>query len=364
MRLIAANADGALRFDLTGVTSAVRTRCVDGTDELRVTWCGRALDKDDRVIVMLAPADVREYMVVSATQSRASGRMVETALLRNSVAELSRKYHLDLRCRGYSAKQALEKCLAGTRWSPGAVRLPDSQTADVAFYHQTADKSLSDICDAYACELDAKVTVSGNRVTARSVSLYQAIGSTSPKRFEYRRDLVGVKRTVSADDVVTRVYAWGKGLPKEDGEGDETGGYTRKVGIASVNDGKDYVEDADATSRFGVPGADGTRQPAEGYYENGDIEEPAQLLELAKADLARRSKPIVSYEFDIAPQDAAARIGCGDVVRVVDEAFDPPLRIEARVLKVELDLTKAAGAVKVSIGNVRNPLTRISGIRW
>lgn len=363
-RFIATDRFGAYRFDLSDVISAVRTRNVDGTDTLQLTWRGAALEKDDRVLVRFATGEWREYMVASTSRTRGAGLGAMTAACRNSVAELSRKYHVELEGRGYTAGQALAKCLAGTRWSVGTVDVPAAKTADVSFYHQCADKSLEDICAAYGCEVDATVEVGASRVTARKVHLLTAVGASSPKRFEYRKDLVSIKRTVNADDVVTRVYAWGKGLQATDADGNATGGYTRKIGIASINGGKAYVEDADATKRFGVPDASGVPQPAEGSYENGDIEDPAELLALAKADLAARKQPQVSYECDVASLGQAGvsveGVACGDSVHIVDGAFDPPLRLEGRVLQVEEDLAGGRDSAKVTLGNVCEPITRRS----
>lgn len=345
---------------LRGVLSAERTRGVDGTDEIVLKLSGETLKKDERVIVSLpdeaAGRKVREYMVVSTATTGGSGARMTTAVCRNSVAELSRKYHVDIRCRGYTARKALERCLDGTRWEVGVVDAK-AKTADISYYHQSADKSLADICSTYGCEVDACIELDGNRVARRVVNLTFPGAFDPVRRLEYRSGMTNLKRTVSADDVVTRLYAWGKGLPKEDGDGNETGGYTRKVGIASVNDGKAYVEDEDATNIFGVPGADGARQAAEGSYENGDIEDPAQLLELAKAELAKVSTPIVSYELEVRHVEGRTRVRCGDAVQVVDDGFDPPLRLVGRVLQTKEDIADSESAVQVSIGNVRRPLS-------
>lgn len=363
-RFVVTDRFGAYRFDLSDVMSAVRTRNVDGTDALQLTWRGAALEKDDRVLVRFATGEWREYMVASTSRTRGAGLGAMTAACRNSVAELSRKYHVELEGRGYTAGQALAKCLAGTRWSAGTVDVPAAKTADVSFYHQCADKSLEDICAAYGCEVDATVEVGASRVTARKVHLLTSVGSSGAKRFEYRKDLVSIKRTVNADDVVTRVYAWGKGLQATDADGNATGGYTRKIGIASVNGGKAYVEDSEATRRFGVPDASGVPQPAEGSYENGDVEDPSELLALAKADLTARKQPQVSYECDVVSLGRAGMsaegVACGDSVHIVDGAFDPPLRLKGRVLQVVEDLAGGRDSAKVTLGNVCEPITRRS----
>ena len=204
MRFPVYSRTGAYVGDIPHVSSAVRTRNVDGTDQLELSCIGIDLQKDDRVLVKCRDA-WREYAVLSVSRERASSAGALVAVCRNSVAELSRKYIVEREGRSYTATQALDKAIESTRWARGTVDAPG--THDVSFYHQSALKSLEDVCAAYACELDATVEVEGNAVKRRLVHLRARIGSgVARRRFEYSRDLVSIKRTVAADDVVTRLY--------------------------------------------------------------------------------------------------------------------------------------------------------------
>lgn len=354
MRFPVYSRTGGYVGDIPSVLSAVRTRNVDGTDALELTCAGIDLQKDDRVLVRCRDA-WREYAVVSVSRTRADSTGFTAAVCRNSVCELSRKYTLEKEGRGYTATQALDKAIEGTRWSRGAVDAPG--TADVSFYHQSALKSLEDICAAYGCELDATVEVEGNTVRRRLVHLRAHVGEQrARRRFEYSRDLVSIKRTVSADDVVTRLYPWGKGVQTENG------GYSRKIGIADVNGGKPYIEDAEATRRFGIPDADGVPQPNEGSWEDGNIEEPSVLLAEARKRLRLMSAPRVSYEAEVAVMARAGEgiegAACGDAVQIVDTAFEPPLRLEGRILETAEDLTGDLSRSKIKLGNVVESYTK------
>lgn len=340
--------------DIPSVASAVRTRNIDGTDTLELTCAGIDLQKDDRVLVECHDA-WREYAVVSVSRTRAGSTGFTVAVCRNSVCELSRKYTLEKEGRSYTATQALDKAIEGTRWARGTVDAPG--THDVSFYHQSALKSLEDVCAAYACELDATVEVEGSTVKRRLVHLRARIGSgVARRRFEYSRDLVSIKRTVAADDVVTRLYPWGKGVETEGG------GYSRKIGIADVNGGKPYIEDVEATRRFGIPDADGVPQPNEGSWEDGNIEEPSVLLSEARKRLKLMSAPRVSYEAEVAVMaragDGIEGAECGDAVQIVDTAFDPPLRLEGRILETVEDLTGDLSRSKIKLGNVVESYTK------
>lgn len=340
--------------DIPSVASAVRTRNIDGTDTLELTCAGIDLQKDDRVLVECHDA-WREYAVVSVSRTRADSTGFTVAVCRNSVCELSRKYTLEKEGRSYTATQALDKAIEGTRWARGTVDAPG--THDVSFYHQSALKSLEDVCAAYACELDATVEVEGSTVKRRLVHLRARIGSgVARRRFEYSRDLVSIKRTVAADDVVTRLYPWGKGVETENG------GYSRKIGIADVNGGKPYIEDVEATRRFGIPDADGVPQPNEGSWEDGNIEEPSVLLSEARKRLKLMSAPRVSYEAEVAVMARAGEgiegAACGDAVQIVDTAFDPPLRLEGRILETSEDLVGDLSRSKIKLGNIVESYTK------
>lgn len=353
MRFPAYSHAGAYLGDIPEVLSAVRTRNVDGTDRLELKCTGIGLQKDDRVLVRCHDA-WREFAVVSVSRERASSTGALTAVCRNSVSELSRTYVLEREGRGYTASRALDKALEGTRWERGDVDAPG--TANVSFYHQSALESIEDICAAYGCELDATVEVEGGAVSRRLVHLRAHVGGQAARRrFEYGRDLVSVRRTVSADDVVTRLYPWGRGVETEGG------GYSRKIGIADVNGGVPYIEDVEATRRFGIPDAQGVPQPAEGSWEDGSIDDPAELLAKARRVLAERSTPTVSYEAEVA---VVARAGegiegaaCGDAVQIVDAAFEPPLRLEGRVLETVEDLAGDLSRSRITLGNVVEGIT-------
>lgn len=354
MRFPVYSRTGAYVGDIPHVSSAVRTRNVDGTDQLELSCIGIDLQKDDRVLVKCRDA-WREYAVISVSRERAASTGALAAVCRNSVAELSRKYIVEREGRSYTATQALDKAIEGTRWARGTVDVPG--THDVSFYHQSALKSLEDVCAAYGCELDATVEVEGNTVRRRLVHLRAHVGNQAARRrFEYSRDLVSIKRTVAADDVVTRLYPWGKGVETEGG------GYSRKIGIADVNGGKPYVEDAEATKRFGIPDAKGVPQPNEGSWEDGNIDDPSVLLAEAKKRLKDMCAPRVSYEAEVAVMERAGEgiegAECGDAVQVVDTAFDPPLRLEGRILETSEDLVGDLSRSKIKLGNIVETYTR------
>lgn len=361
MRFLRIDRFGTPLGDVEGVLEARRKRDVGGTDMLELTMTG-PLEKDDRVVARDSKGRWCEWICTSPQGERKDNvPPYGTCVLQGSVRELSRKMHVEVRNRNATARDALTRCLEGTRWEVGTIDV--STTASVSYYHETAYQSLLDLCKAFECEYEASYVVSGNYVTRRIISLYDRRGSASvAHRFEYGRDLPGIVRTVADDDVVTRLYGYGKGTPAFDEAGDFTGGYHRRINFADINGGKEYVENTSLISTWGMMGPNGTLVPAEGVVFFNDCEDPAELLALTRKELERHSAPIVEYECDVL---ALARAGedfegadIGDAIRVVDSSFPVPVRIEARVLKIEELLTDGIGGIKLTIGNATETYTQ------
>lgn len=355
MRFMRFDRKSAYVSDLTPL-QAKRTRNVDGTDKLALVTFDE-LDKGDRVVARDSMGRWCEWVVASSDVQRSGSVPVCTANCVTSLSELSAKFIPDLRRgTGGTVLQALSKALQGTRWVTGTLA---SGTADYSFYHVSALEAIQSICDAFGVEAYATVTLNSAKtaISSRAVNLVSRRGSESvTKRFEYGRDLTDIRRTVSADDVVTRLYGYGKGIEKTDDDGNLTGGYSRKITFADVNGGKAYVEDASLLQTWGVMGADGTMQHAEGIFEDGECDDPRKLLAETKAALKERSVPTVSYEATVlalgqAGMDADG-VDVGDAVQIVDTAFPEPLRLSGRVLEIEEDMLGSLSGTKITLGNV------------
>ena len=103
-------------------------------------------------------------------------------------------------------------------------------------------------------------------------------------------------------------------------------------------------------------------QPNEGSWEDGNIEEPSVLLSEARKRLRLMSAPRVSYEAEVAVMARAGEgiegAACGDAVQIVDTAFDPPLRLEGRILETVEDLTGDLSRSRIKLGNVVESYTK------
>lgn len=357
-RFIHFNRFGAYLGELTPM-QATRTRNVDqcGVDKVELVLLDNGVDKYDRIVFCDSMGRTCEWIVMSSRESRAKSVPICTVNCYGSMQELSRHFMPTLR-RGSNdtPEQALAKALEGTRWSVGQC---DEGSGEYSVYHQSSLASVKDIAEAYKMEVEPVIQLSadGNSIAKRSVSLVKRLGrASSALRLDYGSGLSGIDRVLSADDVVTRLYCYGKGVQTTDDDGNATGGYSRKITFADINGGKEYIQDDSLLEVWGVPGPDGSLVHTEGIFEDGDCEDKAVLLAEGRAALAERSKPIVSYEGTV---EALGRAGfdanacdLGDNLQMVDTTFPKPLRLSGRVLEIVEDLLGDGSPSSVKVGNV------------
>lgn len=351
--------------DLPYVIKALRTRATDGTDTLDITTIGE-INKDERIAFKDSMGRWAEYLCQSTQTARAAGMPVTVAYCTGSIAELSRTYIEDKRNRNANAKACLAKALEGTRWAVGTVETGTiTGTADLSFYHCTVLDAVQKTADTYGLEVQTEVQPdpTGNRIGQRIIHLLEHRGSTNTtKRFEYGKDLTQIKRDIDAGDVITRLYGWGKGIEQTNDQGEATGGYSRKISFADVNNGKPYIQDDQALANWGIVGADGTKHHSEASVDFPDCEDPKELLNLTKAALKTRTTPTVSYTADVTALGQAGYdpegTDVGDSVQIIDTSFATPLRLEGRILQIEEDLAGSLADTKITLGNIRQSYTQ------
>ena len=351
--------------DLPYAIKAIRTRATDGTDTLDVTTIGE-INKDERIVFKDSMGRWAEYLCQSTQTARAAGMPVTVAYCAGSIAELSRTYIEDKRNRNANAKACLAKALEGTRWSVGTVETGTiTGMADLAFYHCTVLEAVQKTADTYGLEVQTEYQPdpTGNQIGRRIIHLVEHRGTANTtKRFEYGKDLTQIKRDIDSGDVITRLYGWGKGIEQTNDQGEATGGYSRKISFADVNNGKPYVQDDQALANWGIPGPDGTRHHSEASVDFPDCEDPKELLNLTKAALKTRTTPTVSYTADVTALGQAGYdpegTDVGDSVQIIDTSFTNPLRLEGRILQIEEDLAGSLAETKITLGNIRQSYTQ------
>ena len=357
MKFIRTNQNGKQLEIVDNIYSMSRTRNVDGTDTMDVE-CGTHFDKGDRIIFMDSNNHPQEYLLSDMEESRENGLPVGSYHFTNSWQELASTFIEDKRVRGGSPLVALTRALEGTRWTVGTVESGTVPTADISFYHVSAAEAIQDICSTYGLELTTSfgLDASGTMIAARQINLLKQRGNPIPKRFQYGHNLQSVTRTIDPTNVITRLYPYGASIQETDETGEPTGGYSRKIDISSVNDGKTYIEDVEATKRWGIPDAEGVIQPLSGTKDYDDIEDPQLLKDAAEADLPGMVNPVITYSGDVQLMQVGV-VDVGDMVMIVDNTFDPPVYAQGRVSQVDDNPLIPGKGINVTLGTLQSPFT-------
>lgn len=351
MRFIRCDRWGTILRDLLP-SSAKQTRATDGTDTLELTLSGDdTVDKADRLLLVEDDGSLREYVVTSPQTTRSDGMPALSVVAQSSILELGLLFVKHFTAAAGTGVAGVVGALPSNGWtivSPAGARL----TSSVDVWHSTALSCLQAVCDAAGVEISTSYTADkqGLGVASRVVSLDTPDNMTPiMHEFRYGRDLLSAKRTIATDSVCSRVYAFGRRLSTT---GATT--YGDRLDLSSVNGGKPYVEDVDATDRWGIPGPGGARLPAETVVVDDECGDANVLLAQARAYLQTASTPQASYEVDVASLGFTPSVG--ERIRVVDETFTTPLVIEGRCMQVERDLLDPSQS-RVTLGNLTGTLS-------
>lgn len=333
------------------MSAATHTDALDGTDELNIT-CAEDLVKGDRVVWIDLQGVCHEHIVDAIDRVHDdSGEPATKAKCINSINETWDDWLDDKRPSG-SVSVALASILADTRWEVGTC--DQGGSASHTFYHTSVREGIAELLETWGGELETTIVHNGSGIVSRRVNIRALRGNqNSAKRFTWTKDLVSVKRSVASDNPKTRVYGYGKGVETEGG------GYGRRLTFGDINGGKDYVEDAEATTVWGHPDGEGGILPAVASYVNEQCDDAAQLLQETKDYLEQVKEPKVTYTASVIDLYAFGRswegVGVGDDVAIIDKGFSADgVRLHGRVSQIERDLL--TGDATVTFGTLTDTM--------
>ena len=267
--------------------------------------------------------------------------------------------------------------LSFTRWSVG--------TVDTSIYNAkwkedltglTCLEAFQKLVEKYNCEFEIRYTIDGkNKITGRYVDLKKKIGNNYGKRFEDKKDIIGLKRNLDLDSVKTAIYPRIK-IDTQDENGNSVTTYIDISSVAwSVAKG-DPVDKPLGQTVLVNPEADeiykryntktGNLMEKIMYAEwTGDTASDAEdlcrqawsilkangvltpTIEVTASDLYRMSGNNSDYYHE--------QVDLGDTCIIIDKNFEPELRITTRVMEIEEDILNPVNNTYV-FGNYRKTL--------
>lgn len=357
--------DDELYEELNGISELIFSVPMDHPDAQHVV--------EENLVVIEDPDEPGAYRLFSIKKLEEvrdeDGKLYKRAECEEqAIGELNDEIVTDRRPQNTTALDALTAALeseGGSRWQVGTVDA--TENASTNFYYESRMSALQKILETWQMEVRFRVEIAGTKITGRYVDLFRQRGEDNGIRVEIGRNLKSIKRTVETDHIKTALYGRGKGEQVE-----ETGGYGRRLTFADVEwsttakeppdptdkpMGQEWVGDPEALERWGYPNPDGTKRHRFGVYVNDQQEDPAALLRETWEELQRLKEPRVTYETTMADLGRLAgyphyRAKLGDVVRVIDRGFNPPLTVEARVIKRRRPLSDDR-ETELTLGNFR-----------
>ncbi|WP_419724693.1 phage tail protein [Terrisporobacter petrolearius] len=182
-------------------------------------------------------------------------------------------------------------------------------------------------------EIEYRVEFDGNRLLGYFIDVYENgyRGSKVYKRFEYGENVSGITRKRNLNDFASAMIGQGKDkLTFKDIEWEKSNGDP-----ADKPKGQDFVVDLEANDKFNKHG-----KYIKGLFDDSDITNPQDLLLKSWEKLQEVKEPKFDYDVDLALTSVEYEdIKIGDTNYVIDNDYNPPIFLEARIGKLEISLT-------------------------
>ncbi|HAT4137838.1 TPA: MBL fold metallo-hydrolase [Clostridium perfringens] len=235
-------------------------------------------------------------------------------ILGNSIIE-------DKRVINGTLREAAEKALEGSEYKVGVVE--EFENKNINFYFVSRLKALNDIVNTFNCEIDVRIEIddSTGKIINKYIDFKHRLGKDTGLRFTFDTNLEVIEKSPIGDHFNV-LYGRGKSLETD------SGGYSRKLDFAEVNNGKKYVEDLESIKKYGR---------LEGIYENNNIDDKELLLSKTLEKLEETKNPKFIYKVslrNLIAFDKFEHYQCekGDTIFILDEEDD--LVLEARVVEI------------------------------
>jgi phage minor structural protein len=278
------------------------------------------------------------FQIKEVTKKQENGQYLLNVISENTaVGDLLGEIIRPQTFTGSSAEQLTGLLLQNTQWEVGNVEWLGVRTISFDNY-PTVLAALRETAVAFEGELRFRVTMYGNEITGRYVDLLERRGDITGKRFEYEKDIIGLRRSEDSTDLVTALI----GIGKADNNGNRL---TFKSAVWEKDRhgvdkpaGQDWIGDDEALARWGKDG-----KHIVGVYES-DADNSYSLMEETWKELKTRNKPRLTYEVDVVLLERIAglsheRVRMGDTIQVIDLTFNPALILDARVIELRRSYT-------------------------
>ncbi len=203
-------------------------------------------------------------------------------------------------------------------------------------------------------EIEFRIEFDNNKVTGYYIDVYEdgGRGAVTHKRFEHGTNVTGITRKGDITGFYSALIGEGKdGINFKDIE-------WKKINGDPLNKpkGQDFLLDEEAHKMFNLEGKYIT-----GLYKCDDTN-PHDLIQSTYNKLQEVKKVKYSYEVEVGMKlEEFEQIGMGDTVYVIDNNFNPPILLEARVSELEISFSDYRNN-KCTLSNYKEVKSKIKSL--
>ena len=269
--------------------------------------------------------EVKLFTIMDITEEHTETH-TKTVYCESCGLELLNSYVRPRELTGVNIQMVAEALLEDTSFKLGDVSLAFNDVMDVSIPKpESVYKLIQDVLiGQYGAEISFRIKLANNRIVGKYLDLHYKRGRRDLYRFEYGVNMTSVSRRVDASSLCTALIGVGnnnidfKSVQAED---------------KPLN--QDFIVNQEAYERFNVRG-----RHIYGVYEYA-TDSPDELLKMTREESKLRGEPKITYEMDL--ELLGHTVELGDTVYVIDNDFNPPLHLEARVQKLELSKSNPTG---------------------
>ncbi|MGG1339779.1 phage tail spike protein [Bacillus toyonensis] len=226
-----------------------------------------------------------------------------------------------------TVNESMDFALQGTEWKRGITEFVGIRTIHIKDFTNPLDL-LKQIASTFELEIRFRTEIRGSFIIGRYVDLVKKVGRDNGKEFLLGKDVQGIRRIESSQDVVTALVGVGP-------QNSETGEF---LTFEEINNGKLYVGNNDALQRWSKDGKHLFDIYSPQTEDQGMTKQ--RLKQLTEAELKKRIDSSTSYEVNAVALEEVfglthEAVCKGDMVRIKDIGFNPPLFLEARLIAAD-----------------------------
>ncbi|MDO8161727.1 hypothetical protein FKQ51_31665, partial [Bacillus toyonensis] len=230
-----------------------------------------------------------------------------------------------------TVNESMDFALQGTEWKRGDTEYSGVRTIHIKDFTNPLD-FLKQIASTFELEIRFRTEILGSFIVGRYVDLVKKVGRDNGKEFLLGKDVQGIRRIESSQDIVTALV--GVGPSKENPDT----GKEEFLTFEDINGGKLYVSNNDALQRWSKDG----KHLFDIYSPQTEDQDMTKerLKQLTEAELKKRIDSSTSYEVNAVALEKVfglshESVRKGDTVRIKDIGFSPPLFLESRLIAAD-----------------------------